>query len=118
MKKLLLIEDDVLILKMVEFKLKKEGYEVHIAKDGKEGIEKIDELKPDIIISDIVMPYKSGIEIVHYTKQNYPDTPVIVLSELGEEEKTVIEAFQLGAVDFVSKPFNPQELVLRLKRFV
>lgn len=117
MKKLLLIEDDHLILKMIEFKLKKEGYDVHIAMDGKSGIEMIDKVQPDVIISDIVMPYKSGIEIVYYTKKNYPDIPVIVLSELGEEEKTVVEAFKLGAVDFVSKPFNPQELVLRLKRF-
>lgn len=118
MKKILIIEDDNLIISILNFLLKKEGYEIHIAKDGNEGIEKVKTITPDLIITDIMLPYKSGMEITAFTKKNYPAIPVIIVSALGKEDQTVIEAFKLGVDDFVAKPFNPIELVLRVKRFV
>ena len=118
MKKILLIEDDNLIISILDFLLKKEGYEIHIAKDGNEGIEKVKTIIPDLIITDIMLPYKSGMEITAFTKKNYPSIPVIIVSALGKEDQTVIEAFKLGVDDFVAKPFNPIELILRVKRFV
>lgn len=118
MKKILIIEDDNLIIKILEFILKKEGYEIHIARDGNHGIEKIGTLLPDLIITDVMMPYKSGLEITAYAKKNFPTIPVIIVSALGKEDQTVIEGFKLGVDDFIAKPFNPIELVLRVKRFV
>ena len=118
MKKILIIEDDNLIIKILEFILKKEGYEIHIAKDGNEGIEKIGTILPDLIITDVMMPYKSGLEITAFVKKSHPTIPVIIVSALGKEDQTVIEGFKLGVDDFISKPFNPIELVLRDKRFV
>lgn len=114
--KILVIEDDILMVKILEFVLRKEGYEIIIAKDGIEGLEKIKTINPDMIITDIILPFKSGLEIISYTKENQKHIPVIVVSSMGEEEGTVMEAFNLGADDFVPKPFNPNELKLRVKR--
>lgn len=117
-KKILIIEDDKLIIKILDFILKKEGYETHVSTDGNDGIAQIGILKPDLIITDIMMPYKSGLEITGYSKKNFPAIPVIIVSALGKEDLTVIEGFKLGVDDFIAKPFNPIELVLRVKRFV
>jgi len=114
--KILIAEDDVLMIKILEFILKKEGYQVTSCKDGLTAIEKIPVLIPDLIITDIMLPFRSGLEIINFSKENYDNIPVIVVSALGEEEGTVVEAFNLGADDFVSKPFNPNELLLRVKR--
>ncbi|AOW09732.1 response regulator transcription factor [Flavobacterium gilvum] len=114
--KILIAEDDVLMIKILEFILKKEGYQVISCKDGLTAIEKIPTLIPDLIITDIMLPYRSGLEIIGFSKDNYENIPIIVVSALGEEEGTVIEAFNLGADDFVSKPFNPNELLLRVRR--
>ena len=72
----------------------------------------------NIVITDIMMPYKSGLEITAFSKKNYPSIPIIIVSALGKEDLTVIEGFKLGVDDFIAKPFNPIELVLRVKRFV
>src|SRR6187431_337057 len=114
--KILIAEDDVLMIKILEFILKKEGFQVTSCKDGLSAIEKIPVLIPDLIITDIMLPFRSGLEIIGYSKKHFHSIPVIVVSSLGEEESTVIEAFNLGADDFVSKPFNPNELLLRVKR--
>jgi two-component system response regulator VicR len=116
--KILIAEDDVLMIKILEFILKKEGYQVTSCKDGLSAIEKIPVILPDLIITDIMLPFRSGLEIIGFTKENYEETPIIVVSSLGEEEGTVVEAFNLGADDFVSKPFNPNELLLRVKRLL
>lgn len=114
--KILIAEDDVLMIKILEFILKKEGYQVTSCKDGLSAIDKIPVLIPDLIITDIMLPFRSGLEIINFTKETYENIPIIVVSALGEEEGTVVEAFNLGADDFVSKPFNPNELLLRVKR--
>lgn len=116
MKKILIIEDDLLISSLVDFRLKKEGYITKLVVNGNEGVEAIQEFLPDLIITDVMMPFKSGIELIHYAKKEFPDIPIIVLSSLGEEEGVVLEAFHLGVSDFIPKPFNPNELALRVKR--
>ncbi|WP_200978540.1 response regulator transcription factor [Echinicola sp. 20G] len=118
MKDILVIEDDQLILKMVEFRLKKEGHNVSIAEDGNQGIQALEDNCPDLIITDIMVPFKSGIEIIEFAKSKYPHCPIIVLSALGEEEGTVMEAFNMGVSDFVPKPFNPNELAIRVRRLI
>jgi two-component system response regulator VicR len=116
--KILIAEDDALMRKVLKLILKKEGYQVISAKDGLSAIEKIMIFAPDLIITDILLPFRSGLEIINYTKENFENIPIIVVSVLGEEKETVIEAFTLGADDFVSKPFNVNELLLRIKRLL
>lgn len=113
----LVAEDNELILRTVEHKLLKEGCEVVLTRNGKEAIDKIKEVSFDLIISDIMMPFASGIEILSAMKAMGKNTPVIMLSSMGQEE-VVVEAFDMGASDFMVKPFSPNELMLRIKRLV
>jgi DNA-binding response OmpR family regulator len=114
---ILVAEDDELILKTVEFKLKKEGHEVMLTRNGKDAIDAIKVLDFDLVITDIMMPFASGIEILSAIREVGKTVPVIVLSSLGQEE-VVTEAFDMGASDFMVKPFSPNELILRIKRLV
>ena len=116
MKRILIIEDDLLTSSMVQFRLKRDGYETIMVQDGNEGIKAIEEEDIDLIITDVMMPFKSGIEIIHHARKVKPNVPIIVLSALGAEEQIVLEAFNLGVADFVPKPFNPNELAIRVKR--
>lgn len=116
--KILICEDDELVLKMVEFRLLKEGYEVDLARDGKIAFEKVQSWEPDLIISDIMMPYLTGLEFVQRIRGELQlATPIIIVSSIGLE-KTVLEAFQLGADDFITKPFSPNELSVRVKKLL
>lgn len=118
MKNILIIEDDLLISSLVEFRLKKDGYKTILVKDGNEGIHAIDTEILDLIITDVMIPFKNGIEVIHHARKSRPNTPIIVLSSLGEEEAIVLEAFNLGVSDFIPKPFNPNELAIRVKRIL
>jgi DNA-binding response OmpR family regulator len=115
--KILVAEDDQLMLKMLEFRLKKDGHEIIVTHDGREAVKKLDEFQPDLVITDIMMPYLSGLEVIGAVKKKYPTgTPVIILSGMGQEN-VVLEAFQLGADDYITKPFSPNELSVRVRRF-
>ncbi len=116
--RILVVEDEPVMLMAIQLKLKNDGYEVFAATDGREALKLIESKKPDLIITDILMPYTSGLELIGIVKSN-PSyrTPIIVLSGLGEEA-TVLEAFELGADDFLTKPFNPVELSVRVKRLL
>lgn len=114
---ILIAEDDELILKTIEHKLLKEGHEVILTRNGKEAIETLKDNDVDLAITDIMMPFASGIEILSAIKTMGKDVPVIMLSSMGQEE-VVLNAFDLGASDFIVKPFSPSELMLRVKRFL
>ena len=116
--KILVAEDEPMLLKTIELKLKKEGYEVITTADGREAVAKIEEMDPDLVITDIMMPYVSGLEIVAIVrKKNNKRIPIIMLSAM-EQEKVVMEAFELGADDYITKPFSLNELVIRVKRLM
>ena len=106
------------MIKILKFILNKEGYQLSIIKDGLSAIEQIPAINPDMVITDLLLPYKSGLEVIRFVKEKFKKTPIIVLSSLGEEEHSVSEAFKLGADDFIAKPFNPNELILRVKRLL
>jgi DNA-binding response OmpR family regulator len=102
---------------MLEFRLLKDGHEVIIAEDGKQALELLVSAKPDMLITDIMMPYVSGLEILGEVKKiTSKKIPVLILSAMGQEN-VVLEAFQLGADDFITKPFSPNELSMRVRRF-
>ena len=117
-KKILIIDNDEMTIEILKFILKKEGYIISIANDGVSALERIPTILPDLVITTIIIPLKSGMQIISEIKQNFKDIRVIALSSLGEEENTVEEAFKLGVDDFIAKPFNPNELLLRIKRFL
>ncbi len=116
--KILVAEDEPLMLMAIEAKLRNDGFEVVGVPDAREALKAFEQSPPDLIITDILMPYTSGLELIAIVKSNSSKKiPVIVLSALGQEE-TVMEAFQLGADDFLTKPFNPTELSVRVKRLL
>lgn len=114
--KILICEDEEIMLTALEFRLKKQGFEVIRAEDGQVAIDKIRVEDPDLIIADIMMPHVSGLELITFVRQDLrKETPIIVISAL-ELDEVVLEASKLGANDFISKPFKPIELILRIKR--
>ncbi|MFC3810281.1 response regulator transcription factor [Lacihabitans lacunae] len=114
--KVLLIEDDLLLLKTLEFKLKKEGFEVEIAKNGYDALESLKNDIPDLIVTDIMMPFVNGLEIISMVRNEMMSNVIIIVLSAAGLEKVVLEAFELGADDFISKPFSPNELIMRIKK--
>lgn len=116
--KILVADDDLLMLKTLEFRLKKDGHTVYTTRDGREALAQIEQVSPDLIITDLMMPFTSGMEIVGYVrKMPGKRIPIIILSGMGQED-VVLEAFQLGADDYITKPFSPNELSVRVRRFM
>ncbi|PKQ43807.1 response regulator transcription factor [Confluentibacter flavum] len=117
-KKIVLAEDNSTLSLLLKFRLEKEGYEIFVATDGKEAVDLIENHSPDLILSDIMMPFVSGLEVISHLRNKLDlDTPIIVFSSAGQEEM-VLKAFNLGANDFMGKPFSPNELVIRIKRLL
>ena len=114
--KILICEDEEIMLTALEFRLRKQGFDVVLAENGKIALEKVKEENPDLVVADIMMPFVSGLELIEFIRKDMRNAlPIIVISAL-EHEETVLKAFRLGATDFITKPFKPNELVLRIKR--
>lgn len=117
-KKIVLAEDNSTLSLLLKFRLEKEGYELFIATDGKQAVDLIENEHPDLVLSDVMMPFISGLEVISHLRNKLNlDTPIIVFSSAGQEEM-VLKAFNLGANDFMGKPFSPNELVIRIKRLI
>lgn len=115
-KKIVLAEDNSILALLLKYKLENEGYKLFMATNGKDAIDLIEEHDPEIILTDIMMPFVSGLELISHVRNKLNlSTPIIVFSASGQEEM-VINAFNLGANDFMSKPFSPNELIIRIKR--
>ena len=112
-EKVLVIDDDKNICELVSLYLLKEGYEVFTAFNGVDGLEKFKSINPDIIILDIMMPGMDGWEVCRTIKKKYT-TPILMLSAKGETFDKVL-GLELGADDYIVKPFDSKELVARLK---
>ncbi|TGV01952.1 response regulator transcription factor [Flavivirga rizhaonensis] len=117
-KKIVLAEDNSTLSLLLKFRLEKEGYELLMAEDGRKALDLIEKETPDLILTDIMMPFVSGLEVISHIRLKLDsDTPIIVFSSAGQEEM-VIKAFNLGANDFMGKPFSPNELIIRVKRLL
>lgn len=117
MARILIIEDEDLVRKALEFRLKKDGHLVTPCMDGRQGIQTLETGTFDLIITDLMLPYNNGLEVVNRSKELNKATPVIVLSNIGLEH-VVMDAFNLGADDYITKPFSPNELSVRVKRLI
>lgn len=115
-EKILVVDDEQDILDLISFGLKKEGYRVLGSKDGAEALQLATREKPDLVVLDIMLPGLSGIEVLKRLKfqRQTQGIPVLMLTAKGEEVDRVL-GFELGADDYVTKPFSVRELLLRIK---
>src|SRR5207253_3446202 len=113
--RILIVDDDPWILRMVSTLLEKRGYSIVTASDGEEGLMRADQLKPDLIITDVMMPKLDGWQLVRAlrSRHEFALVPVIFLTALGGDEDR-IRGFKLGADDYLPKPFRFEELDLRV----
>ena len=112
-KKILLVEDEEIMINLLEKKLVSEGYEVSVARDGEEGLRKIREARPDLILLDIVMPKMGGFEVMDEMQKSpeFKNIPIIVISNSGQPVE-IDRAQKLGAKDWLIKTeFDPQEVL-------
>jgi two-component system alkaline phosphatase synthesis response regulator PhoP len=115
-KKILIVEDEPDILQLVKLYLEKEGFRTATAVNGAQALKKVKEDKPDLIVLDLMLPEIDGLEVCKRLR-SVPDTamlPIIMLTAKAEESDTVI-GLELGADDYVAKPFSPKALVARIK---
>jgi len=115
-RQILLAEDDDMLASLLNYRLEKGGYDVVLKNDGKQVKSWLNESLPDIIVSDIMMPYFSGIELVDYIRNELKSTIPIILISSASNEENVLSAFEMGANDFISKPVSPSELLVRVSR--
>jgi len=113
-QRILIVEDDLSILTGLSMNLKFEGYEVEQAQDGKTGLQKAIDAAPDLIVLDVMLPQMNGLEVVKELRARGRTTPVIILSARGQEPDKIM-GLNLGADDYVAKPFGLQELLARIK---
>jgi len=109
----LLVDDEKTLVKALTFNLEKEGFRVEPAYDGREALEKVFELKPDIVVLDLMLPEVDGFEVCRQIRKKL-DLPIIMLTARSEDIDKVL-GLELGADDYLTKPFNSRELVARIK---
>ena len=115
-EKILLIEDDSDISELVQYNLEREGYRVYASGDGEIGLNQALQLRPNLIILDLMLPGLDGLSVCRKLRaaQETQDIPIVMLTAKGEESDVVI-GLEMGADDYVSKPFSPKELVARIR---
>lgn len=112
-KKILVVDDEKPIVDIEKFNLAKEGYEVSVAYDGEEALQQVKDVDPDLIILDLMLPKVDGLEVAREVRKT-KDTPIIMVTAKDSELDKVL-GLELGADDYVTKPFSNRELVARVK---
>jgi two-component system alkaline phosphatase synthesis response regulator PhoP/two-component system response regulator VicR len=116
-KKILAVDDEKAIVRLVQVNLEREGYQVVTAYDGREALEKVASERPDLVVLDVMMPYMDGFEVLQQMKKD-PETrdiPVIMLTAKAQDAD-VFRGWQSGVDCYLTKPFNPMELKAFVKR--
>ncbi|GGE17474.1 alkaline phosphatase synthesis transcriptional regulatory protein PhoP [Marinithermofilum abyssi] len=113
-KRILVVDDEPSIVKLVQFNLEKEGYLVDIAEDGQTALDKIKEQRPDLLVLDLMLPKVDGLEVCKQVRRENRQLPILMLTAKTEEFDKVL-GLELGADDYMTKPFSPRELVARVK---
>lgn len=114
MKKILIIEDEQSILKLLSYNIEREGYEVESSMDGQEGLDMALTNNYDMILLDLMLPNKDGMEICREIRQEKIETPIIMLTAKDSEIDKII-GLEIGADDYITKPFSPREVIARMK---
>ena len=121
MAKILLIDDDLLLVRMYQKKLENDGYMVATAVDGEQGLLKVGEFRPDLILLDIMMPKMNGLLMLRKLKENTETAkiPVILLTNVGSSEEDAEQGLELGAVAYLVKAVNrPSAVVAKVKEIL
>lgn len=116
-KKILAVDDEKHIVRLVQVNLERAGYTVITANDGKEALEKVNEENPDLVVLDVMMPYMDGFEVLQNLRRSPAtrDIPVIMLTAKAQDAD-VFKGWQSGVDCYLTKPFNPMELLSFVKR--
>ena len=112
-EKILIIEDEENILEAVKYTLTQEGYDVFTSVDGEDGLEKAQEIKPDLVLLDVMLPKMDGFEVCRILRKDL-EMPVFMISAKAEEIDRVV-GLEIGADDYITKPFSMRELVVRVR---
>lgn len=111
----LVVDDEADILRLIEIKLKKAGFEVTTARDGQDGLTKALTIKPDLMLVDVMMPKMDGYSVVAEVRRELAaEAPIIILLTAKGQESDVIKGLSSGADDYIIKPFSPRELLARI----
>lgn len=113
----LLVEDEQTLAMIIKDTLEGQNFIIHTAADGEEGLRKFFDLRPDVLVADVMMPRMDGFEMVRRIRQTDKQTPVLFLTARSAIND-VVEGFELGANDYLKKPFGMQELIIRIKALV
>ena len=118
-KKILAVDDERHIVRLVQVNLERAGYVVVTAADGREALEKVEAEKPDLVILDVMMPYMDGFEVLQLLRKNQStrDLPVIMLTAKAQDAD-VFRGWQSGVDCYLTKPFNPMELISFVRRIL
>ncbi|MGI6296463.1 MAG: response regulator transcription factor [Armatimonadota bacterium] len=116
-KKILAVDDEKHIVRLVQVNLERAGYQVVTANDGKEALQKVAEENPDLVVLDVMMPYMDGFEVLQNLRRNPStrDIPVVMLTAKAQDAD-VFKGWQSGVDCYLTKPFNPMELLSFVKR--
>lgn len=111
---ILIVEDEIAIVKLLQYNIEKAGFHTDIAFDGQEAIDKCKKNTYDFIVLDLMLPYVDGMDVCRYLRNEENDTPILMLTAKGEEEDK-IQGLELGADDYLTKPFSPREVIARIQ---
>ncbi len=113
----LVVDDEENVRNLLQRVLKEAGYDVVTAANGQEALDKVLQLKIELVLLDIKMPGMSGIEVLRQVTTNWPDVCVVMATAVGDAQ-TAVEAMKLGAYDYITKPFNRDDVILKVRRAV
>jgi DNA-binding response OmpR family regulator len=115
-KKILIADDEPSIVAAVEFLLQRDGYEVHVARNGEEALKQVEAQNPDLVLLDVMMPVKSGYEVCMRMREraDWRHIKIIMLSAKGRDAE-VTKGLTMGADVYVTKPFSTRELMAKIK---
>ena len=117
--KILIADDDPTIRRFISTLLSDRGYETHQAEDGEQAVQMAENLKPDLMLLDLIMPFRDGFDVLHDLKEaeDTSEIPIIIMS-VKDREDEIVRGFDMGAADYVVKPFNALELAVRVRKIL
>ena len=113
-QKVLVVDDEQSIVTLLKYNIEQAGYQVIVAYDGVQALEKVNEEKPDLVVLDVMLPEKDGIEVCKTIRSDKNQVPILMLTARDDEFDRVL-GLELGADDYMTKPFSPREVVARVK---
>lgn len=112
--RVLVVDDEPDILRLIEIKLRRAGFEVFTARDGEEGLQLAEREKPDLVLLDVMMPKRDGYSVAQELKSRLSPAPIVIMLTAKGQETDVVRGLKAGAEDYIVKPFSPRDLLARM----